>query len=220
MENQDLFDLTAADAARQIRDGAVSPVALLEACLDRIDACEPEIRAWVHVDRKGAMRAARERTWEAEQGRWAGALHGVPVAIKDIIDVAGIPTTAGAGPFAHRAPDAALSRLLRVSTERNEPQVGAVGSQVIASHYVAVPGKVIEDLLPHRHVRFHSDQAWAVAIDGKPLQCDRLVQLDVHRQEIDHRDPAALQHVVERRRIRPHRLDLHAAGRAHEACVG
>jgi aspartyl-tRNA(Asn)/glutamyl-tRNA(Gln) amidotransferase subunit A len=105
VENQNLFDLTAADAARQIRDGAVSPVALLEACLDRIDACDPEIRAWVHVDREGAMRAARERTWEAERGRWAGALHGVPVAIKDIIDVAGLPTTAGAGPFAHRAPD-------------------------------------------------------------------------------------------------------------------
>jgi aspartyl-tRNA(Asn)/glutamyl-tRNA(Gln) amidotransferase subunit A len=114
--NQPLHDLTATGAARLIRTGAVNPVALLEACLARIDACDPEIRAWVHLDREGAVRAAEERAWEAERGRWGGALHGVPVAFKDIFDVAGLPTTAGAGPFAHRTPtaDAASVARLRV----------------------------------------------------------------------------------------------------------
>jgi aspartyl-tRNA(Asn)/glutamyl-tRNA(Gln) amidotransferase subunit A len=112
--NQPLHDLTATEAARQIRTGEVNPVELLEACLARIDACDPEIRAWVHVDREGARRAAKERAWEVERGRWGGALHGVPVAFKDIFDVAGLPTTAGAGPYAHRTPTADAASVARL----------------------------------------------------------------------------------------------------------
>src|SRR5262247_2578905 len=54
--------------------------------------------------REGALALAREREAEARAGRWRGSLHGVPVGIKDIFDVAGMPTRAGAGPHAHRMP--------------------------------------------------------------------------------------------------------------------
>ncbi len=99
-----LHDLTAAEAARAIQRGEVTPAALLEACLARIDAVEPAVAAWVLLDREMATQSARERDREAGLGRSLGALHGVPVAMKDIIDVAGLPTTNGAGPYAHRTP--------------------------------------------------------------------------------------------------------------------
>jgi aspartyl-tRNA(Asn)/glutamyl-tRNA(Gln) amidotransferase subunit A len=99
-----LHDLTALEAARAVRAREVTPTALLEASLARIDALEPAVAAWVHVDREMAMQSAVEREREAKLGRSLGALHGVPVALKDIIDVAGLPTTNGAGPYAHRAP--------------------------------------------------------------------------------------------------------------------
>jgi aspartyl-tRNA(Asn)/glutamyl-tRNA(Gln) amidotransferase subunit A len=105
MSTEPLTELGVRDAADRIRRGACSAVALTEACLDRVRALEPALQAWVHVDADGAVAAARERDAEARAGRLRGPLHGVPVAIKDIFDVAGLPTTAGARAFAHTRPD-------------------------------------------------------------------------------------------------------------------
>jgi len=110
----DLHDLGAVEAARAIRSGALSPVDLLSACLDRIDAVDPVVMAWVHLDREGALTAARQREREARGGRFLGALHGVPLALKDIFDAAGLPTTAGAGLFAHRVPSADAASVARL----------------------------------------------------------------------------------------------------------
>jgi aspartyl-tRNA(Asn)/glutamyl-tRNA(Gln) amidotransferase subunit A len=99
-----LNDLGVREAAERIRTGACSPVALTEACLARVRALEPEVQAWAHVDADGALAAAREREAEARAGRLRGPLHGVPLGIKDIFDVAGMPTTAGARAFAHTHP--------------------------------------------------------------------------------------------------------------------
>src|SRR5258708_5758776 len=99
-----LHELSAAAAAAGIADGSVSPVALVDACLARIRQRDGEIFAWVHVDEAGAREAAREREAEAREKKFRGPLHGVPVAIKDIIDVAGMTTTCGAAAFAHRQP--------------------------------------------------------------------------------------------------------------------
>ena len=60
--------------------------------------------AWVHVDARAALAEARERDAAAADGRPLGPLHGVPLGIKDIIDVAGMPTRAGAAAFAHTFP--------------------------------------------------------------------------------------------------------------------
>ena len=82
------------ESARQIRTGALSPVTLAEALLERIDTLEPALQAWVTIDREQVLADARERENEAEQGRFRGPLHGVPVGIKDIFYTEGMATTA------------------------------------------------------------------------------------------------------------------------------
>ena len=108
---------TIADAAAGLRQGSLSPVDLVELCLARIRAVDPALRAWVHVDESGARAAARERAADARAGRLRGPLHGIPVGVKDIFHVAGMPTTAGAGPFAHETPseDAPAVQRLRAA---------------------------------------------------------------------------------------------------------
>jgi Asp-tRNA(Asn)/Glu-tRNA(Gln) amidotransferase A subunit family amidase len=82
-------------AAEAIFHGRLSPVDLLTACLERIDRLETRVQAWVLVDRDGAREVAEERAREIGKGRWRGPLHGIPVGIKDIIDVFDWPTAAG-----------------------------------------------------------------------------------------------------------------------------
>jgi len=97
-------ELGAAEAARRIRAGTLSPSNLLAACLKRTDAVEPEVAAWVRLDRDAAARVAVQRDIEAREGRFMGPLHGVPIALKDIFDAAGVPTAAGAPAWATRTP--------------------------------------------------------------------------------------------------------------------
>src|SRR5438034_5166845 len=104
MPSGDLFALGLREAADAVRAGSVSPVELTTACLARIRALDGAIRAWAHLDQDGALATARERLAEVRAGRLRGPLHGVPVGVKDIVDVAGMPTTGGAKPFAHTRP--------------------------------------------------------------------------------------------------------------------
>jgi aspartyl-tRNA(Asn)/glutamyl-tRNA(Gln) amidotransferase subunit A len=83
------------EAAQQIRARTLTPVGLLDRCLENIRNYEDRIHAWVRVDEAGARRTADERTREAAKGEFHGPLHGIPVGIKDIIDVEGWPTEAG-----------------------------------------------------------------------------------------------------------------------------
>jgi len=83
------------EAARQIRAGRLTPSALLERCLGQIDRYEDRVHAWVLVDEANARRAAEEAGQAIARGEYRGPLHGVPVGIKDIVDVAGLPTRAG-----------------------------------------------------------------------------------------------------------------------------
>jgi Asp-tRNA(Asn)/Glu-tRNA(Gln) amidotransferase A subunit family amidase len=110
-----MHELSAAEAARRIRAGTLSPSNLLAACLKRTDATEPAVGAWVRLDRDAAARVAVQRDIEAREGRFMGPLHGVPVALKDIFDAAGVPTTSGAPAWATRTPthDAASVARLR-----------------------------------------------------------------------------------------------------------
>src|SRR5262249_9150372 len=81
-------DLTASEASAAIRSGSLSSEALVAACLDRISALEPEIKAWAFLDREHALTQARNADAWAREGKGTGPLHGVPVGIKDIIDSA------------------------------------------------------------------------------------------------------------------------------------
>src|SRR3989454_12508312 len=104
MSSAELIALGARGAAAAVRAGRVSPVELVDACLARIRALDAALSAWAFVDAEGAQATARACMAEARAGRFRGTLHGVPVGVKDIFDVAGMPTTGGARPFAHTRP--------------------------------------------------------------------------------------------------------------------
>src|SRR3954447_5576266 len=89
----ELHWLTATEAARAIAAKELSPVELISGLLQRIDRLDPKLNAFIRLDRDAAMAAARAAEAEIAAGRPRGPLHGVPVGIKDIIDVAGLPTT-------------------------------------------------------------------------------------------------------------------------------
>ena len=108
--------LTITQAAEEIRSGRLSPLELLQACLSQIDALDSRLHAWVHVDREGAEQRARILQEDLANGRYRGPLHGIPIGIKDIIDVKGLPTAAGARHLYNRIPDedaAVVARLRR-----------------------------------------------------------------------------------------------------------
>jgi len=87
---------TIAGVSEDLRAGATTCWDVLEACLAKIDEYEPRVRAWVLVDREMARAQARALDAELAEQRWRGPLHGIPIGIKDIVDVAGWPTVAGA----------------------------------------------------------------------------------------------------------------------------
>ena len=91
--SNDLHWLTAAGVSRAYAAGAVSPVELVRALLDRIGRLDPQLNAFIRVDGEAALAAATVAGAELAAGRRRGPLHGVPIGIKDIIDVAGLPTT-------------------------------------------------------------------------------------------------------------------------------
>jgi aspartyl-tRNA(Asn)/glutamyl-tRNA(Gln) amidotransferase subunit A len=121
------------EARQKLDSGVLSAEDLLAACLDRIEATEPEVRAWLHIDRDGAMEAARKA-----DSADAGPLSGIPLGIKDIIDVAGMPTTAAskvlAGNIATR--DAPIVSRLR---EAGGIVLGKTNLQEFAYGYVTPP---------------------------------------------------------------------------------
>ena len=83
------------DAATAVRSRAISPVALAEACLQRIAEVEPALNAFVTVTADHALRQAADAEREIAGGHYRGSLHGIPVAVKDLFATAGIRTTAG-----------------------------------------------------------------------------------------------------------------------------
>jgi aspartyl-tRNA(Asn)/glutamyl-tRNA(Gln) amidotransferase subunit A len=89
----DLHWLTASAAARAIARKELSPVELTKALLDRTQKLDPLLNVFLHLDASSALKAASVAEAEAAAGWLRGPLHGVPVGIKDIIDVAGLPST-------------------------------------------------------------------------------------------------------------------------------
>src|SRR6267142_4796154 len=114
MRSAELAALGVQEGAEAIRTGVVSPVELVEACLARIHTMDGELRAWAHVDAAGALAIARERESEVRAGRLRGPLHGVAVGVKDVFDVAGMPTTGGARSFAHTRPTVDAAAVARI----------------------------------------------------------------------------------------------------------
>lgn len=100
-----LWQLTASEAARQIRDGLITSEDLVTACHERIVDSEAGIGAWAHYDMEFALEQARDRDRARQRGLPLGDMHGVPVGIKDIIDTKDLPTECGSPILRGRQPD-------------------------------------------------------------------------------------------------------------------
>ncbi len=90
------------EAGEKVRAKQVSPVQLTEACLERIARLNPALNAFVTITATSALAEAHAAEAEIAAGNWRGPLHGVPIALKDLVDVKGVPTTAASRLFADR----------------------------------------------------------------------------------------------------------------------
>jgi amidase len=110
-----LHELGLAEASERLRERALSPVELTQALLARIAALEPRLHAFARVTPERALADARRAGDEIARGAWRGPLHGVPIALKDLVDTAGIATEAGMKALAGRVPDedSTVARRLR-----------------------------------------------------------------------------------------------------------
>ena len=132
-----LSALGLSEAATEIREGRATSTELVTACLDRIAAVEPDVQAFVALDREYVLRQARERDEHRAHGRPLGPLHGVPVAIKDIFDTGDYPTEFGSPLWAGRTPRNDAVAVARLRT------AGAVivGKTVTTEYAYFHPGK-------------------------------------------------------------------------------
>ncbi|PPS90559.1 amidase [Streptomyces sp. MH60] len=98
------YELTLSAAADAVRTRRLSPVELVDSVLDRVGQAEPRLQAYVTVTAEHTRRAARAAESDIAAGRHRGPLHGIPMGLKDLIDVAGIATSASSRVRAgHRA---------------------------------------------------------------------------------------------------------------------
>ncbi len=104
MDNSELSSLTLKQASDRIRAKKVSPVELTEACLARIKTFNPKTNAWITVMHEQAIAQAKALEKEQHSGKFRSPLHGIPVGLKDNIDIAGTRTTAGSKTLAGNVP--------------------------------------------------------------------------------------------------------------------
>jgi Asp-tRNA(Asn)/Glu-tRNA(Gln) amidotransferase A subunit family amidase len=163
---ENLHLLSATEAAKAIGEGKVSSVQLVEACLARVREIEPHVQAWTFLDPEYVLSQARAADEFRLSGAAIGALHGVPVGLKDIIDTADMPTENGSVLHAGRTPsrDAAVASMLRGA--------GAIvmGKTVTTEFATRTPGKTRNPHNPaHTPGGSSSGSAAAVAAGMVPL---------------------------------------------------
>ncbi len=109
--------LTLLEAAEQIRTRKLSPVELTRECLDRIERLNPQLNAFLAVTADQALESARRAESEIAAGNYRGPLHGIPIALKDLFDTAGVLTTAASNQYRERIPaeDAEVVRRLKLA---------------------------------------------------------------------------------------------------------
>ena len=130
----ELHWLSAAEAARRVASRELSPVELTAALLRRIERLDPQLNAFIRLDADAAMAAAKAAEAELAASHRRGPLHGVPVGIKDIIDVAGLPTTCHSKILADNV---AVADAVCVSRLRG---VGAIVLGKLSTHEFAIGG--------------------------------------------------------------------------------
>ncbi|MGH7926495.1 MAG: amidase, partial [Candidatus Binatia bacterium] len=162
----DLHLLSAAEAARLIREGALSSEELVEACLARIREVDAQVQAWTFLDQDYALAQAHAADQFRLSGQTIGPLHGVPVGIKDIFDTADMPTENGSVIYAGRTPSRDATAVARLRA------AGAVimGKTVTTEFAYLSPGKTRNPHNPeHTPGGSSSGSAAAVASGMVPL---------------------------------------------------
>jgi aspartyl-tRNA(Asn)/glutamyl-tRNA(Gln) amidotransferase subunit A len=136
--DEQVTGMTLRQVSEAMRSGRLSSVAVTTACLARIAALQPVLNAFITVDADRALADARQRDAERSSGASRGLLHGVPVALKDNIDTAGLRTSAASALFADRVPaeDAEVVRRLKaagavVLGKLNMDEFGLGGNSVV-----------------------------------------------------------------------------------------
>ena len=143
-QGDDLTRLSISEVSDLVRKKKVSPVELTKACLARIDRFNSPLNAFITITSESALEQAREAEAEVKRGNWRGPLHGVPIALKDLFDTAGVRTTAASGVFKDRIPaeDAEVVRRLKaagaVLLGKTNMHEFAFGGTSIVSYFGAV----------------------------------------------------------------------------------
>lgn len=109
-----LRDLTEVSHAVQKKE--VSPVELTQACLSRIEKLNPSMNAFITVTGDTALEAARKAEAEIARGEWKGPLHGIPLAVKDLVETAGVKTTAASAVLKDNVPNADAEVIRRLKS--------------------------------------------------------------------------------------------------------
>jgi aspartyl-tRNA(Asn)/glutamyl-tRNA(Gln) amidotransferase subunit A len=112
--SEQLSNLSLAEAAELVRARKVSPLDLTRACLARIEALDPKLNAFITVTAESALAAARAAEEEIGRGSWKGPLHGIPIALKDLVDTQGVRTTAASNVYKDRVPAEDAEIVLRL----------------------------------------------------------------------------------------------------------
>lgn len=116
-DEANVTQLNLSEASELVRTRKISPVELTKECLSRIERLNPKLNAFITVTADAALAQAHEAEFEIQRGHWKGALHGIPIALKDIVDTAGVRTTAASSLFKDRIPaqDAEVVRRLKAA---------------------------------------------------------------------------------------------------------
>ena len=132
---------TISELAPRLRAREISPVDLTRTCLDRIEKLNPALTAFITVTAESALAEARTAEAEIQRGEWRGPLHGIPIALKDLIDTAGVRTTSASALHKDRVPihDAEVVRRLRtagaVIVGKNNLHEFAYGGSSLVSYF-------------------------------------------------------------------------------------
>src|ERR1700745_3100019 len=100
----DRTQTTILELSTALRSRKLSPVELTRSCLQRIETLNPTLNAFITVTAELALRQAPTAKKELLRGNWRGPPPGIPIGLKDLIDTAEIPTTAGSEQYKHRIP--------------------------------------------------------------------------------------------------------------------
>ena len=129
------------ELAPLLRQKKISPVELAQKCLERIEKQNPALNAFITVTTEQALAAARAAEAEIARGEWRGPLHGIPIALKDLIDTAGVRTTAASERHKDRVPteDAEVVRRLKqagaIIVGKNNLHEFAYGGSSLVSYF-------------------------------------------------------------------------------------